>query len=125
MKLRDKDAEGFFIVTDPVAVEEWEIYPEDRLTSRQVSRVAARPEMAVQFAHHLADQLRREGRENVEVRSFIMASLNGREPQLLIDPDVDLASVPIARFGHAEWILPLETPLREPKSVPRREVDNQ
>ena len=50
--------------------------------------------------------------ELVIAHAHIMASLNGREPQLMIDPDVDLASVPTAWLGHADWILPLETPLR-------------
>ncbi len=116
MKLRDKDSEGFFIVTDSDTGEEWKVDPDDHLTSRQVSRVTSRPEMAVQFSHHLANQFRSTGRENVEVRAHIMASLNGREPQFLIDPDVDLASVPTAWFGHADWILPLERPLELPKS---------
>ena len=56
--------------------------------------------------------MRAEGRGDVEVRARIIASLNGREPQPLIDPNVDLTEVPYPRLGHADWILPLEVPLR-------------
>jgi hypothetical protein len=39
-----------------------------------------------------------------------MVSLNGREPQLLIDPNVDLAKEEVSLLP-ARWILPLTTPL--------------
>jgi hypothetical protein len=39
-----------------------------------------------------------------------MASLNGRQPQLLIDPNVDLAKEQVSLLP-ARWILPLTTPL--------------
>ena len=53
----------------------------------------------------------REGYENVEVRARVMVSLNGRPPQLLIDPEVDLAKEEIGLLP-ARWIVPLTTPLR-------------
>jgi hypothetical protein len=64
----------------------------------------------LQFAHHVAGELRERGREDVEVRALIAASLNGRDPQLLIDPTVDLAAQR-GTLVPAEWILPLEEPL--------------
>jgi hypothetical protein len=39
-----------------------------------------------------------------------MVSLNGREPQLLIDPNVDLAKEQVSLLP-TRWILPLTTPL--------------
>jgi hypothetical protein len=39
-----------------------------------------------------------------------MASLNGRQPQLLIDPEVDLAKEQVGLLP-ARWIVPLTTPL--------------
>ena len=125
MMLNDKDSVGIFIVTDTSTGEEWEVDLDDRLTSSQVRRVTSRPDMTVQFAHHLADQFRREGRENVEVRAYIIASLNGREPQLLINPFVDLANVPTVWIGHADWIFPHETPLRAPKPTLGRLEDDR
>jgi hypothetical protein len=50
-----------------------------------------------------------------------LASLNGRKPQLLIDPAVDLAAQPRFAF-HRSWILPLHEPLRvEPWKIPLNE----
>jgi hypothetical protein len=37
-------------------------------------------------------------------------SLNARPYQLLVDPEVDLASVPVNWFGHNLWIRDLEMP---------------
>ena len=87
--------------------------------------MTSRPDVTVQFAHHLADKFRIEGRENIEVRAYIIASLNGREHQMLIDPYVDLASVPTVWFGHADWIVPQETPLRASKATLGRGEDNR
>jgi len=39
-----------------------------------------------------------------------MVSLNGRQPQLLIDPNVDLAKERVGLLP-ARWIVPLSTPL--------------
>ncbi len=44
------------------------------------------------------------------VRAQTAVSLNGRPYQLLVDPGVDLASVPVVWFGHNAWIKDLETP---------------
>ena len=67
--------------------------------------------MVVEFARYLEDRMRDQGHEDVEVRSGIIVSLNGRDPQVLIDPKVDLTTVPYPWLGHADWILPLEVPL--------------
>ena len=66
--------------------------------------------MILQFAHHLERDLVAQGFTNVEIRADTLASLNGREPQQLIDPDVDLAATERTIFG-ADWIEPLREPL--------------
>ncbi len=43
-------------------------------------------------------------------------SLNGRPHQPLVDPEVDLASVPVKWFGHNAWVMDLQTP-RVPREV--------
>ena len=73
--------------------------------------MAARPDMILQFAHYLADEMRKEGHGQVEVRVDVEALLNGREPQLLIDPTVDLAKEP-RTLKSASWIVPLVQPLQ-------------
>jgi hypothetical protein len=51
---------------------------------------------------------------NVEVRARVCASLNGRRPALLIDPQRDLARVE-RNLRHADWVLPLEQPFERPE----------
>ena len=121
MKLRDKDGEATFYVTDPKTGEEWEVDSREHLTPRQRSRVAGRPDMALQYAHFLAEQFRKDGHDNVEVRVEALVSVNGREPQLLIDPDVDLAKEKRRLWPPAKWILPLTNPLPAPGAKARAE----
>jgi hypothetical protein len=111
MKLREKVSEGVFIVTDTKTGEEWTVRPREHLTQVQERKMAGRPHMIVQFAHYLAEHFGQKRQTEVQVRAHITASLNGRTPQLLIDPEVDLSKVPYPWWGHAEWILPLEVPL--------------
>ena len=112
MKLRDKDSAGLFVASDPSTGEQWEVNPLDYLTSRQTRKMTSRPHMVIPFVHYLEDRFREEGHQDVEIRARIFASLNGREAQLLIDPEVDLTKVSHPWWGHADWILPLELPLR-------------
>jgi hypothetical protein len=79
--------------------------------------------MLVQFSHYLAEQKRREGFHDVEVRAHVMVSLNGREPQLLIDPTVDLAKEEVSLLP-ARWIVPLTTPLSSRQAIdPKKQAD--
>ena len=110
MKLRTKGGEGVFTVTHPASGQTWTIKPEEYLKSHQLTKVITKPDLLVLFARFLAEEKRREGYDHVEVRAHIMASLNGREPQLLIDPNVDLAKEQVSLLP-ARWILPLTTPL--------------
>ena len=110
MKLRTKVGEAVFTITDPRTGQTWTIKPADYLESHQVTKMSTKPDLLVLFAHHLADEKRREGYDDVEVRARAMVSLNGRQPQLLIDPNVDLAKEEV-RLLPKPWILPLTTPL--------------
>ena len=108
MKLRDKETtEAVFYVTDPINGKTWSIDPNDELTSRQVDKMATRPDMILQYSHHIADELRQQGYDEIEVRAWVMVSLNGREPQLLIDPSVNLAAQPRTLLPNT-WIMPLK-----------------
>jgi vitamin K-dependent gamma-carboxylase len=73
--------------------------------------------MCLQFAHFLAEELKKDGHERIEIRVETKVSLNGRESQYFIDPEVDL-SKKRRNLWHAEWILPLETPLPNRKGKP-------
>ncbi len=110
MKLRTKGGEAVFTVTHPQSGQTWTIKPEDYLESHQLTKVITKPDLILQFSHYLAEEKRREGYDNVEVRTRAMVSLNGRQPQLLIDPNVDLAKEQVG-LRPAPWIMPLTTPL--------------
>ncbi len=122
MRLRDKEAQARFFVTDLDRGTTWTVEPSAYLTERQTRVMAGRPDMILQFAHHLAEGLRRSGRSRVEIRARVAASLNGRPPQLLVDPDVDLAGQPRS-LAPALWILPLREPLPLRSPVPRATPD--
>ena len=67
--------------------------------------------MIVEFARRLESVYQDQGYGELEVRAFVEAELNGREEQLLVDPEVDLTMVQYPWLGHADWILPLAQPL--------------
>jgi len=111
MKLRDKQPVSTrFFATNPETGHTWEIDQTEYLSSRQRAQVGTWPDMAQQFAGFVAEELERRGEGPVAVRVEARVSLNGRNPQLLIDPDVDLSSVPRTLLP-AGWIEPLTEPL--------------
>src|ERR1044072_3111076 len=122
MKLRTKTGEAVFTVTHPQSGQTWTIKPDEYLKSHQVMKMITKPDLILHFAHYLAELKRREGYENVEVRARAMVSLTGREPQLLIDPNVDLTKEEVGLLP-APWILPLTTPLGSPRLLNSPVVD--
>ncbi len=104
MKLRDKDCSAVFKLQGPNRT--WQVDPYDHLTSRQARKMAARPYMAVQFAHYLVDYARSADMSPATVRAHVDCSLNGRRDFPLIDRHVDLATRQY-HMGSADWILPL------------------
>ena len=110
MKLRTKEGEAVFTVTHPPSGQTWTIKPEDHLKPHQVMKMITKPDLILHFSHYLAAEKRREGYDNVEVRARVMVSLNGRQPQLLVDPNIDLAKERVSLLP-APWIVPLTTPL--------------
>lgn len=111
MKLRSKQLHGALITAlDPVTGATWDVNPFDYLSPRQWEKGSVRPDMVLQFCHHVGKHPRREGVRRAEVRAWLMVSLNYREPQLLVDPDVNLAAQP-RTLGTPHWITPL-APLR-------------
>ncbi len=81
------------------------VYPlHEDLKLHQAVRMTRDPFMIRQFAQHIANVSRQKGFPNVEVRAFALSSMNGRVPQLMIDPSVDLS----ADLLPTHWILPLK-----------------
>jgi hypothetical protein len=85
-------------------------YPNDRnfwATHWMFRKVAIDPDMVLQYCHWRRDQLRRSGCDQIDIRAQVLVALNGREPQPLIDPDVNLANEPRRWITPYPWILPL------------------
>lgn len=78
------------------------------LGKHQWNKLAHSPHMLVQYAHHLVEE---SGHPDARVTVESWVSLNERRPQLLIDPERDLASVPYPWVPPGDFILPLEEPL--------------
>jgi vitamin K-dependent gamma-carboxylase len=110
MKLRDKTGQAQFFVTDPVSQSSWEVDPFAYVTKRQYGEMVGQPDMILQLAQHIARSLREQGYPQIEVRVWVGVSLNGRNPQVLIDPAIDLAAQPRSLLA-AHWIVPLTEPL--------------
>ena len=94
--------------------------PWQLLLPHQARKVGGSPEMILQFAHHLAGiWAKKRNIEGVEVRVRACFSLNGRKPQLLIDPRRDLVKIENS-VRHADWILPLRQPFERPPGRKQR-----
>jgi vitamin K-dependent gamma-carboxylase len=113
MKLRDKTGYGEFTARDPATGKTWRIDPRNYLTKRQESDMYEHPDEILQFAHLVAEEHAREGKGRLEVRAKVWVRLNGRKPELIVDPEVDLAAQPRS-IGRWSWIRPLTEPLRAP-----------
>jgi vitamin K-dependent gamma-carboxylase len=125
MKLRSKFGSAHFFVTDPASRRTWMVDPRQYINPIQAMRMSARPDMVQQMAKFIAREMEKKGYANVEVRVRDMLSLNGRRPQLLIDPTVDLAAEP-RTLRPVTWLLPLTEPLPAPGSYlfPPEEREN-
>jgi hypothetical protein len=118
MMLRGKLVGVRYYLTDPQTGRTWHTDLRRYLNVDQAGRFSRDPEMILQLAHFLAQEQRRQTGQEIEVRALVLASLNGRKPQLLIDPSVDLAKEPRG-FHPRPWIEPLTEPLRnDPWKVP-------
>lgn len=113
MKLRDKEADARFFATDPDSGQAGEVDPFQYVTDWQYDEMAGRPDMVVQLAKEIErNALQRFGLAgDLVVTAEVEASLNGREPKTLIDPEVDLTEVELSPFRSADWIEPLDEPL--------------
>lgn len=111
MKLRDKEAVAKFTIYDPDSARSWAVDLTDYLTTRQASQMPQHPDMVLLFAHYLRDRWRDDGYENVHIYAEVVASLNGRPYQHLIDPLANLSVIERTPFKSAFWIMPLQQPL--------------
>jgi len=113
MMLRSKIGQIAFIVNDASNPEKKVPYPYPwHLKKFQIHRMETTPDLIIQYAHYIRDDMKRRGMKDPEVRVKTDVILNARKPRALIDPDVDLAKEEISLFRPYKWILP------EPKEWP-------
>jgi hypothetical protein len=121
MMLRNKNGGVRYYLTDPVEQRTWNPDLRPYINAEQAGKFTKDPEMILQLAQFLAEEHRRQTGHPLEVRTLALMSLNGRKPQLFLDPTLDLAKEPRG-FHHRPWIMPLSEPLpSDPWSLPLSE----
>ena len=113
MKLRSKSSKISFYIKNPETQSVYEVELSDYLTKRQQRKIKAKPDMILQFVHYLTAESIACGQKNVSIYVKSQCGLNGRPRVDLIDTTVDLSSVTYPFYKKADWILPLEIPLKE------------
>lgn len=103
--VREKNGDVRYRVRADGESRERVVRPSRYLNREQELEFGAQPDLILQLAHRIRDDMHAEGHEQVQVRADAWASLNGRRSARLIDPDVDLAAVEPS-WGPASWILP-------------------
>jgi hypothetical protein len=88
------------------------------VTSKQLYQLSISPDQLVACAPFLAEWAREEyGFRDVEIRAFVLTSLNGRIAQLQIEPELDLLTV-----DRSIWPQPGIMPLTEPRRADKWDV---
>jgi vitamin K-dependent gamma-carboxylase len=112
MMLNDKPAAVRFVAVDAASGRTTPINPRRFLIQHQIERMSRDPEMLREFAAFLKRGLAAAGTP-AEIHVLAIVSLNGRRPQLLLDPEIDLGGQQ-RTWRTAPWIVPLNEPRRWP-----------
>lgn len=107
MMLRAKEVGIGYAILDPLTGTAANVDHKQFLVAEQSEKFARDPELVRQFAHFVADQFEADTGRRPEVYAFVLASLNGRKPQLLIDPNHNLARASRGALRQPGWVLPL------------------
>jgi len=110
MKLRTRSGTTYFFVTDNRTGRRREIEPDLYLTDWQRDNMDSKPDLILQFVNYLEREFAKDGLTDITINAVSEVTLNGRERQTFIDPELDLTTVNRSPF-HKPWILPLTTPL--------------
>ncbi len=113
MLVRHKRTFFVFYVTDGASGEMMEVPLNRLMTPKQMFEVGQCPDQMVACSQFLADWGRTQlGIKDPEIRAFVLSSMNGRRPQFLVDPDLDLLTVQRSMRSQP-GIMPLEESLRQ------------
>jgi len=112
MKLRSKSSKIKFTVINKDTKEAKVVRLSKYLTKRQRKKMRTKPDMILQFAHYVTNKANKDGKQNIAVYVRSQCRLNGRPRADLIDTKADLSEVKYPFYKKANWILPLEIPLK-------------
>lgn len=105
MMLRAKSGFATFYVENKENGSRLKVNLDDYLSAKQKRTVSTKPDAIWQFAQHLKKQFAKVG-QDISIYVDCKVSVNGKPFKILIDPEVDLASVSWDYFKHNDWILP-------------------
>jgi hypothetical protein len=103
--LMEKAGHATFHIRNPETGNEWQVRNWDYLTPKQEKEMSTRPDMILQFVHHIEDEYQKNFSGDVVITAESHVTLNGRRSQPLIDSSVDLTEQERG-FAHKDWILP-------------------
>ena len=102
--LIEKAGTAFFYVTDPITGNRGEVNNCDFLTSNQEKMMATQPDLILQYANIIREEVESRGIKNPLINAEIYVTLNGSRSKLFIDPEVDLTTLH-DDFKSKDWIL--------------------
>lgn len=103
--VRAKGGSCEFIVRERGTGRRRVVQPRTYLTPMQEMEMAGQPDLILQLARHIAQDMRRRGWGPTSVQAVTRVSLNGRRAVPLVDPTQDLTQVQDG-LGEADWIMP-------------------
>ncbi|PQV51617.1 vitamin K-dependent gamma-carboxylase-like protein [Jejuia pallidilutea] len=105
MMLRAKNGSVTYTVKDKATGTKTVVLLDDYLTKKQQRSASTKPDVIWQFSQYLKAEFKRNG-QDVSVYVDCRISVNGKPLKTLVNPEVDIASVPWTPLHHSEWILP-------------------
>lgn len=106
MMLRAKWGSLQYSVVSPSTGESWTVNPKEYITSHQYRSMIGKPDMILELAHHIAEDYRQKGYEDVEVYGQCLLKFNGRPSLPFVDSTVNLAEEERGLHTY-RWVLPL------------------
>jgi vitamin K-dependent gamma-carboxylase len=106
MMLRQKKLEMRFDLQHPGTQEVRYAPLEEHLNPSQLRTFAGNPNMVLQFVHHLHDLVQQNAGFDPIVKGTINVSLNGRSPFPMVNPQLNLASIPNFEPAY-KWVTPV------------------
>ena len=104
MMLRSKGGTVSFTLEDKATGKKRSLDYKKYLTKKQQRNIKTKPDVIWQFAQHVKREQAALGKD-VAIYVRCKVRVNGRKSKLLIDKEVDLASVSWEWFTHNEWVL--------------------